>query len=201
MLEELCPRVEVAVIDPRRIPGVLFGLDGIVIGFFSAEVCCGETCFGAFVEIVEAPVLTVDEEMEVPSARVGVPHGALDLAGDLFSDEGVVPIAPERPGVVLSSPEIDLFEVGRALIAEERVSQWAPVSVTEIELESVLWIVSASAEATADAYSAIGLKASSGMKWIVQELDRGRAFPGQTAIVWVDPDATRGIEKIFEIGD
>ena len=202
---------------PERLPGVdralggaghvagLRGLDDVVEVGVAAVVRLGVVLVAALLRLVEAPVVSVDEQVVVAAPRVELAHVALRVAREHLMDEGVLlvgAVGSVRPGVVLRSAQVDLLELARALVAEEReLERPVAVVIAEEETERVLRVLRVAAERAADA-DAARRGESVGVVRRVDLLHHRGALPfASVARLGVHVDALDRVEEVVRVDD
>jgi hypothetical protein len=76
------------------------GIDGVPVGGFAAEIAGGEVLVGAFAEIVEAPVESVEVDVDEAAVGGGLAHGEGEAAPELVAEE-LFGVAGGVPGVAV----------------------------------------------------------------------------------------------------
>ena len=136
--------------------------------------------------------------MEVACARPRLTHVPLGDASPFLAHEAVLAIVSKAPRVVLLAAHVDLAELGRAGVSENRVVQFSVVkAVAEIHVEGVLRIAGAAAEAASDARAAVDgkLRCPRG----IDVFHRNRPLPKQTVPAGVRVDATCYIGEVRDV--
>lgn len=167
--------------------GGLAGVDGVVVIVLAAEVGFHEVLVGAFVNVVEAPVDTIDVEVEPAPVDSGVVHFEEEIVDELVA--GVLgfvglPEVAVGPAEVVAGAELEGIEVFDGVssiggVFEERIVEFSgAVVVAEAEGEGVFGGVGVAAGSALDAESGIDLEA--GFRAVVRdEFGGDGAFPSR----------------------
>ena len=194
-LPERFPAVDVAAVDHRH---VAVGLDDVVVVLVAAEISFGEMLLGPFLELVEAPVMAVQEDVDIAAPGVGFAHLALHVAGEDVAAHDVFPgfvAAFAAPGVVLGGPDVHLVEFLGAFGAEERILQFGvAVFAAEEETPGVLGVAGTSAGAAPDPETAADVEARAAVVGEVHQL--GVALPVAAVLPGVDVNAGPRVKEV-----
>ena len=156
----------------------------------------------ALLRLIEAPILTIDEEVIVAAARMELPHVALRVAREHFVDEGVRIAGFVGPGEVLRAAQVELVVFARLLVRlarEDIVLERAhAVGAAEEESERMLRVVGVAAVRPTDAQTRRDGEAV-GRVERVDLLEHRLALPFLAASGRVDVDAGRAVEEVRRI--
>ena len=148
--------------------------------------------------LVQSPVLSVNVQVIVTTARVRVSHLSLQIAGVNIAHERVAAVTAERPAVVLRGPQVHTVELIDAFLAKQGEMQLAgAVFVTEEEAKRVFGIVAVATVTTAESQASINLKVRRAVG--IDQLQRDGAFPGDAVVAGVRVDAGRGAQQVVDV--
>ncbi len=136
--------------------------------------------------------------MVITAPRIGLPHLALQVSGEDFTDHGVSAVAPETPRVVLRRAKVELVKLVRSFVAEHRILELGvAVFVAEEEAKGMLGVVVATAVPAANSQTRVDLKTLAAVR--VEQFDRRCPFPIDAVAARVDVDARGRIEQVAHV--
>jgi hypothetical protein len=104
-------------------------VDGVVVLLDPSQIRLGEGRLGTFLGLVYSPIKSIDINMILAAACVGLAHVALRVAAENVPGLGIkAPISfsvsvPETPGVIGAATEIDFVERVDPLVSEQGIIQ------------------------------------------------------------------------------
>ena len=179
-------------------PGVHF--DYIVVFLDAPEVGFGKACFGAFLRLEEPKIYTIEVEVIVAAAGVGLAHVALGIAVEDVAIIGAQMghLRPLVPTVLLRGTQIDFIELIDAFVAEQWILQFScAVLVSEEQAEPMFRVPPLTTVTAADSHAGIYLESLAAVR--VDEFDGGGPFPSGSLLCGVRVDARVGMHPIVQI--
>ena len=105
---------------------VIVGLDHVIVCRLAAKVVLCIGGLGAFLALIQPPVLPIEIEMVEPTAGVGLAHFALNITAEYLAYKGVLVsgiTGSQTPGVVLGRAQVEIVKRVYALVPKQGEAQ------------------------------------------------------------------------------